>query len=89
MTGPGINITDVGPKVEAKQYAQAGMPKQVPGEHLWIAMAIYRVRPEAVKHYLDTENLLTIEGPGCYWCELTWRPGMEKTRCSGSPEGQQ
>lgn len=76
-----------GPSVEAKQFHGAEI-RHVPGEHLWIAVAMYRVRPDQIKHYLDTENLLTIEGPGCYWCEKQWRPGMEITKCTGGQEIQ-
>lgn len=78
--------TDRGPTAEAKQRYNAKLPEHVPGQHLWICMAMYRVRPYATKHFLDLENLLTIEGPGCYWCEQPYRPGMEATRCEGGPE---
>lgn len=74
--------TERGPKVEAKGFYHREI-KQVPGEHLWIAMATYKVRPEAKEHFLDTENLLSIDGPGCFWCEQPWKPGMEKTKCPG------
>lgn len=80
--------TERGPKVEAKQFSGAKLPEHVPGVHLWIAMAMYRVRPGQERYDLDTENLLTIEGPGCYWCEQDWKPGLEKLPCKGGPEIQ-
>lgn len=80
-----IRVTETGPTVEAVQHRHAKL-EQVPGEHLWICVSMFRVRPEQPKHYLDTENLLTIEGPGCYWCEQEWKPGLEKTRCCGEPK---
>lgn len=82
-----IQPTDRGPVVNATGF-QHGKLVHVPGEHLWIAMAMYRVDPTKKEHFLDTENLLTIEGPGCYWCEQQWKPGAEKTRCTGGPECQ-
>lgn len=76
-----IQPTESGPKVEASGFHHQPI-KQVPGEHLWICVAMYQVVPTPNgKYFLDTENLKTIEGPGCYWCEQTWKPGMEKTKC--------
>ena len=80
--------TERGVIVEARQHTHAKLPEHVPGEHLWIAVAMYRVRPDQQKHFLDTENLLTIEGPGCFWCEKPYQPGMENSRCTGGPEIQ-
>lgn len=85
MPDPYLKVTERGPVVQARQHHNARLPDRVPGEHLWIVVSMFRVRPEQPKHFLDTENLLTIEGPGCYWCERTWEPGAEKTRCPGEP----
>lgn len=54
------------------------------GEHLWIAMAMYRIKPEirGQEVILDRENLLSIEGPGCYLCEAVY--GQHSDPCSGN-----
>jgi hypothetical protein len=59
-----------------------------PGEHLWTAVAIYRIDPAAwvafgARTHLDTENLLTIAGPGCFKCEQPYSPELAARRCPG------
>lgn len=83
----GLEPIERGPRVEARQFSGAEI-KHTPGEHLWVCVSMFRVRPAEQKHFLDTENLLTIEGPGCYWCEKKWEPGDENTVCTGGPEIQ-
>lgn len=68
------------------------------GEHLWIVSAIFKVSqvtietlnrgedPGAVN--LDHENLLTIEGPGCWKCEEKYSKRMSFRRCTGSMDLQ-
>ena len=68
---------------EAIDKFNAELPTQVKGQHLWVSVAMYRTQPGQDKLILDKENLLTIEGPGCYWCGETWRPGLEKSECKG------
>lgn len=76
---------EVGPKCEAIQHYGAKIPEQVAGQHLWIVVAMYQVkRPKAgMQVIMDMENLLTIEGIGCYWCEEKWTPDLEKQKCRG------
>mgnify|MGYP001569789450 CR=1 FL=1 len=77
-----LRVTVGGPTVEAVQHHHGTLPEQVPGQHLWICVAMYRVKPAiSVEYHLDTENLLTIEGPGCYWCEEPWTEAVAKTPC--------
>jgi hypothetical protein len=80
-----IEIT-TGPKVQAVQHHGTPMPRPdaKPGEHLWIVASFYRVNPSAGGDYhLDTENLMTIEGPTCFHCELS--PSAAAKRCPGDP----
>lgn len=61
-----------------------------PGEHLWTAMAMYRIDPAAWMAFgervnLDTENLLTVAGPGCFKCEQPYSPQLAARRCPGDP----
>jgi hypothetical protein len=66
-----------------------GIKDPGPGKHLWIMLSVFALadptaitRPGAIN--LDHENLLTIEGPGCYKCEQEYKPGRENTWCRGS-----
>lgn len=63
------------------QVVGAQLPKQEPGKHLWIVMAMFGVNPGAARVDLDRENLLTIEGPGCYWCEQPWSKELAHRPC--------
>jgi hypothetical protein len=81
-----IEVTGKGPKIEAVQHHKSPIPDKVKGEHLWIVLSMFRVTPSTdAEYHLDTENLLTIDGPGCFHCEQTWQPGMEGTTCPGEP----
>jgi len=71
-----IRVTG-GPKVEASHKHHVGMPP-FNGRHLWLVFAMFRVgnparafTPGQTQH-LDLENLVNIEGPGCYYCEQVW-----------------
>lgn len=63
-----------------------------PGEHLWIMLNTYRCYDPAstfdpgVSKYLDMENLLSINGPGCYMCETPWSAELEAQPCPGDPD---
>ena len=63
------------------------------GEHVWIAAAVYRVQPEALRGtaadqiFLDMENLASIE-VGCYVCEQPWSERISYRRCPGDPSGR-
>jgi hypothetical protein len=60
------------------------------GKHLWTVMALYRVTDPAVsldphgQIHMDRENLLTIEGVGCFKCEKTWTPDIGRCFCQGT-----
>lgn len=60
------------------------------GEHLWVVAGAWRVTPDqwtssdpAVTPILDQENLLSVAGPGCYYCEAYYSPRLAKRRCPG------
>jgi hypothetical protein len=81
-----LRPTETGPKVEAIQKHHAKMPTVRPGEHLWIVAGVWRVaNPTAEQFMLDTENLLSLEGPGCYVCEEDYSPDLAMRRCPGEP----
>lgn len=71
-------------KIEVVGFHGHELPPQRPGEHLWIVMSMFRVTPGVAARFdLDRENLLTIEGPGCYWCEEPWTEAMAARPCRG------
>lgn len=60
------------------------------GEHLWIVTTAHRVDPEQWRSgdptatpMLDHENLLSVAGPGCYYCEQYYSPLLATRRCRG------
>lgn len=56
------------------------------GDHLWIILSTYRWGgPTVERPTLDTENLLAVVGPGCYFCEQRWTEHLSKRRCKGRP----
>lgn len=65
---------------------EVGVPAE---EHIWTVIGFWRVDPGKVyagdESHLDTENLLTIEGPGCFRCEQPYRPALADLPCPGHP----
>lgn len=56
------------------------------GEHLWAVFGVWRVMdPTSERFELDTENLMTIEGPGCFVCEKQYTPALAARPCPGEP----
>lgn len=60
------------------------------GEHVWMAMACFRVTAASLRGkgtdqiMLDRENLATIE-VGCYVCEQPWSERISYRGCPGHP----
>lgn len=60
-----------------------------PGKHLWIVACAYRIFDPLASFEdrgnicMDLENMLTIEGPACYKCELSWNPSDNTSFCEG------
>lgn len=78
------------------QQFVAEPPDRVPefdprsGDHLWVVLTMYRIDPSGFADasrtpMLDTENLLTVQGPGCYFCEEPYTPRLASRRCKGEP----
>lgn len=61
-------------------------------EHVWIAAAIYRVTPEAMREsvatgesmHLDMENLAVVEAR-CWVCEQSFSTRLSYRKCPGEP----
>jgi len=78
-----------GIKQEGRDKAGADLTDPGRGKHLWTVMALYRITNPAVSQdpggqiLMDRENLLTIEGPGCFKCEKPWTPDIGRRFCQG------
>ena len=79
----GVMVLIGGPKAEAKQFHKAPIPAQVRGEHLWIMTGLWKVVPNRDQVFLDMENLISIDGPGCFWCEEIYSPAVAAKQCRG------
>lgn len=76
-----------GIKVDATRRAHAPLQPATAGRHEWVVLAMFRVAdPSAERFDLDTENLVTIEGPGCYQCERPYSPQVVTQPCRGEDE---
>lgn len=58
------------------------------GDHLWTVVTMYQVDPAKWSDpdhlpILDHESLLTVAGPGCYYCEQRYSPQLASRRCKG------
>lgn len=67
-------------------------PEMVPREHLWTLVAAYQVSADLAarieagsgeKILMDAEALLTIQGPGCMWCEQEYTKAVAARPCPG------
>lgn len=66
------------------KHHSAGWPEPEPGKHLWTVTGVWRIADPSVARYnLDIENLVTIEGPGCLWCEEPWTAEGAAALCPG------
>lgn len=55
-------------------------------DHLWAIITMYQWGgPTVETPLLDRENLLSIVGPGCYYCGSDWSENKAKRRCPGKP----
>jgi hypothetical protein len=79
------------------QWQSTGVKQEIPseldrtppfdprtGEHLWTMITMYRWGgPGVERPTLDMENLLSVVGPGCYYCEQPYSEYLAKRRCKG------
>lgn len=83
---PARATTGLGLKIEARHKYHAAIPTPRPGQHLWVVTGAWVIRdPTKPQMILDTENLMTIEGPGCFVCEEIYTPELEAQPCQGEP----
>lgn len=59
-----------------------------PGEHLWAMVACWQMLDPAAhrdgEFMMDRENLIGLNGPGCFKCEKPYSAKMSKRPCRGS-----
>jgi hypothetical protein len=57
-------------------------------EHLWVMTGLRRVDPLVAlsgEQHLDLENLITVDGPGCYKCEQIYSATVAAQPCEPVP----
>jgi len=80
-----MKFQPTGIKQETVDKYQAEVSDPGRGKHLWTIITMYHIKDptDITEVFLDKENLLTIEGPGCFKCERPWEPGLERQWCNG------
>lgn len=83
---PARRVTPLGQRMEVRHKYHADFPMPGPGEHLWVVTGAWRVAdPSSSGLILDHENLLSVEGPGCFVCEQVWSEQVAARPCPGDP----
>jgi len=81
------SVSSTGIQIEAS-HRHHGKVDWQPGQHLWTVVGMWQIRdPASGQLMLDVENLLTVEGPGCYVCEEQYSPELAVRPCTGDPSG--
>lgn len=89
-----VRTTGLGMHYQPRPGAESGEPSVVPGRHSWIVTAMHQLSDRSAAEavlggggptYMDSENLVGIQGPWCYVCEQPWSPQLAVTRCPGEP----
>lgn len=77
-------VTGTGVMADATARHGGALPEW-DGRHAWVVTGLWRVQnPARANHMLDMENLISIDGPGCWHCEQVWTPTMG-ANCPGEP----
>jgi hypothetical protein len=84
-----MEIKTGGSGIQQEVNKNLGVPAFDPrtGNHLWVMVGMWRVDPEKAvsgeQMLLDTENLINVNGPGCYYCEKPYNHPLASKRCKG------
>lgn len=87
LTSTGFEVEVSGDRL-TKIWERDPLADVAPTDHVWALFAMFRVDPDTVfngQSHLDTENLITISGPGCYRCEQTYTAAIAAAPCPGEP----
>ena len=80
----GTGLSGTGLRIDVGVKHGSDVPPPPPGQHLWSVLGVWRViDPEAEAINLDTGNLLTVEGPGCWACGEPYTPQTAAQPCKG------
>ena len=61
------------------------MAADKPGRHMWVLTAAWLTAdPESGQINMDAENLLSVQGPGCFKCEQPYSRRLARRPCRGS-----
>lgn len=89
--GGQVRPTGVTNRVSGKGAHRLRSVEAKPGEHLWVFTAAWLCKdPASVagsEVIFDHENLLSITGPGCYFCEAYYSPDLANQPCPANPDG--
>jgi DNA modification methylase len=87
----GVRSTGIHQRVQFTRLPDSPPPG---GPHQWIVAAMWKLSDEEARHqatgsggevHLSADNLLSIEGPGCWVCERVWTPAIADQPCTGEP----
>lgn len=84
-------VRSTGLKLQARHRYHSPLPDIAPGQHLWMVIGMWRITDPAATRdpdgevHLDLENLMTLEGPGCFVCEEPYSPEVAARPCPGDP----
>lgn len=87
LTSTGVEIEVSGDQL-TRIYDRDPLAGVGPTDHVWAMFAMFKVDITKVfsgQSHLDTENLVTISGPGCYRCEQTYTAAIAAAPCPGEP----
>lgn len=94
-TGHAVRVDIDSPEFDLAAFLLDRIPPYDPrsGEHLWSWAVLYRAAPDKLGDpthtpILDMENLLSVAGPGCYYCEAVYTPLLASRRCPGDQLAQ-
>jgi hypothetical protein len=82
-------VYGTGIKIEAVSKYGKDVPVPPPGVHMWVITGCWEIKDPTpgAPVILDTENLLSLGGPGCFACEQAWTPQIAALPCPGDPSG--
>lgn len=78
-------VRDTGIKIEANHKFHKSLVDPGPGKHFWVVTGLWTVsNPSSEQFILDVENLVTVDGPGCFKCEELYTDVIASQPCKGS-----
>ncbi len=70
--------------VQVADKYNADLPEPQHGNHLWTWIVLFKCADPTGSDgtvMLDRENLISINGPGCFHCEEIYSPAIAQRRC--------